>query len=141
MKTYSLKNKFIIKADSQCFQHKSDDEDCWIEEFYTVLEPACINILKDAPHYLLIAHNWRKDNTSEHVFVHSKEEIFTRAEETLIVPLLASYDKRFLLCKEKTAKNAIKTSTIALSEEEYEKLKDEDWNGISIFLKELKGEQ
>lgn len=117
-----------------------EENDLWGESKYVetdeferdmVLE----ELIKDAGHYLVMAYGCRWDGGSGYKFAGTRSEALSRSYEACITPVKASAGGKTLICRESShdVPMGAQTSIIALTEKEYEKLKDADWETVLEF--------
>ena len=82
------------------------------------------DLLKDANHYLVMAHNCRWNGASGFMLTDSLEEVLDRDYEVSIYPVAVSKGGKCLVCRESShdVPMGSRTSIIALTEREYERL-------------------
>lgn len=85
-------------------------------------------LVKEAPHYLIMAHGCRWNGASGYKITDSIEDALHRSYEVTISPLRVSAGGKCLVCREAShdVPMGSETSIIALSEREYEFL--DHWN-------------
>lgn len=93
-------------------------------------------LIKDSPHYLVMAHNCRWNGASGFIFVDDKKQAFYRDHEASIFPVDASTGGKTLICSEFShdVPMGARTSVIALTDREYLNLKDADWDTVNAFV-------
>jgi hypothetical protein len=96
-------------------------------------------LIKDAPHYLVMAHNCRWNGTSGYKFAHRKEEILYRGYNTSIYPVDASKGGKVLICNEFShdVPMGATTSIIALTENEYDMLDNASFEQVETFVRRM----
>lgn len=99
------------------------------------------SLIKDASHYLVMAHNCRWNGASGYSIVDSIEKALYRNYEATIYPKTASRGGKVLICGEYShdVPTGATTSIIALTEREYEHLShwDTDFKTVKEFAEKM----
>ena len=122
---------------------KYDLYDClsWLPPEYEDNEAAeyLLDMIEDAPHYLVMTHNCRWDGTSGYKIVDNIEEAVRRDYEVTIYPRYVSNGGKCLICSEHSqdVQQGARTSIIALTEIEYALLNHcgISWDAVSAFAR------
>lgn len=122
---------------------KYDLYDClsWLPPEYEDNEAAeyLLDMIEDAPHYLVMTHNCRWDGTSGYKIVDNIEETVRRDYEVTIYPRYVSNGGKCLICSEHSqdVQQGARTSIIALTEKEYALLNHcgISWDAVSAFAR------
>ena len=122
---------------------KYDLYDClsWLPPEYEDNEAAeyLLDMIEDAPHYLVMTHNCRWDGTSGYKIVDNIEETVRRDYEVTIYPRSVSNGGKCLICSEHSqdVQQGARTSIIALTEKEYALLNHcgISWDAVSAFAR------
>jgi hypothetical protein len=95
------------------------------------------DMIKDAPHYLVMAHNCRWNGASGYKIVDSVEDTLKRDYEVSIYPVRATKGGKCLVCSESShdVPTGAVTSIIALTEREYAFLNhwNTGWDEVAGF--------
>lgn len=119
-------------------------QDCieaWLGTDYEPEEAAeyLLDMIEDAPHYLVMTHNCRWDGTSGYKIVDNIEETVRRDYEVTIYPRYVSNGGKCLICSEHSqdVQQGARTSIIALTEKEYALLNHcgISWDAVSAFAR------
>ena len=104
---------------------------------------ALLDLLKPAPHYLVLAHNCRWNGASGYTIVNSVDYVVCRDYGVSIYPVAVSRGGKCLVCREFShdVPMGARTTIIALTEREYELLShwDASWEYIQSFAERYEG--
>lgn len=123
-----------------------EKEDLWDQVEYVAFDSearicALEKLIKPAPHYLVMAHNVRWTGASGYKITERIGETINRGYEASIYPVAVSKGGKCLICRESSHDNPMgaQTSIIALTEREYERLKNADWEKAAAFEEKITG--
>lgn len=96
-------------------------------------------LIKEAPHYLVVAHSCRWDGADGYKFASSPDDAFYRSYDATICPVTASKGGKVLITRECTHDRPTggRTTVIALTEAEYERLRFASFNSVFEFAERL----
>lgn len=129
---------FLADADNNTYDPErmfyENDPDFYGED----LEIRLHQFIRPSNHYLVFAYGVRWNGASGYKFANSLVNAIYRSYESSIYPVSASRNGKTLVCKEYShdVPMGSRTVIIALTDTEYERLKNSDFNAIQRFTED-----
>ena len=107
----------------------------YMETDHEEIDMVLKELIKEADHYLVMAHNCRWNGVSGYKIVGSRKETVYRNDDVCICPQRASKGGKTLICRESShdVPMGARTSIIALTNKEYAILENAEWDTVAKF--------
>lgn len=130
----------VVDAEVYGVEHALHSGSSWDYDEDEAAE-SLLTMLKEAPYYLIMAHNCRWNSASSYKMVTKIVDTVKRGYDVTIYPKQVSKGGKCLIKSEHShdVPMGARTSIIALTEKEYYALLDADFYGVSKFAERCEG--